>query len=131
MIFIDSNVPMYRVGAAHRHKDDAQRVLDAAVVHGERLVSSVEVLQEILHRYRSIGRLEAIQPAFDMLLTVVDDVLSLDLEAIEIAKRIVLGGLNVSARDAVHLAVMEQAGITRIMSFDAGFDAYPGVQRLS
>lgn len=131
MIFVDSSVPMYSVGAAHRHKDDAQRVLDAAVVRGERLVSSVEVLQEILHRYRSIDRLEAIQPAFDLLLTVVDDVLSVDLEAIEIAKRIVLGGLSVSARDAVHLAVMEQAGISRIMSFDAGFDAYPGVQRLS
>lgn len=131
MIFIDSNVPMYRVGGPHKHKDDAQRVLDLAITRGERLVSSAEVLQEILHRYSSIGRLEAIQPAFDMLLTVVDDMLSVDLEAIQIAKRIVMGRLGLSARDAVHLAVMEQAGIRRIMSFDAGFDAYPGVQRLS
>lgn len=51
-------------------------------------------------------------------------------------QRIVLGGLRLSARDAVHLAVMEQAGIRRIMSFDSGFDAYPGIaypgiQRLS
>jgi len=36
-----------------------------------------------------------------------------------------------SARDAVHLAVMEQNGIRQILSFDAGFDAFPGIARLS
>jgi predicted nucleic acid-binding protein len=42
-----------------------------------------------------------------------------------------LGNRRLSARDAVHLAVMEQHGIERILTFDSGFDGFPGVTRLS
>jgi predicted nucleic acid-binding protein len=131
VILIDSNVPMYLVGAAHPHKTDAQRLLDTHIAAGERLVSDAEVLQEVLHRYVAIDRLDAIQPAFDALLNVVDDVFPVDVEAVEGAKRIVLGRYGVSARDALHLAVMEIHDVTRVMTFDTGFDRYPGVQRLS
>ena len=44
----------------------------------ERLVTDAEVLEEILHRYVSIERPDAIQPAFDALLGVVDDVFGVD-----------------------------------------------------
>lgn len=50
MIFIDSNVPVYVVGAPHPHKTDAQRLLERAVLDRDRLVTSAEVFQEILHR---------------------------------------------------------------------------------
>ena len=131
MIFVDSNVPMYLIGAAHPHKADAQRLLDVHIVAGERLVSDAAVLQEVLHRYVAIDRLDAIQPAFDALLNVVDELFPIDLGTVEGAQRIVLGQYGLSARDAVHLAVMEAHGVNRIMSFDTGFDRYPGVQRLS
>ncbi|HXH59056.1 type II toxin-antitoxin system VapC family toxin [Iamia sp.] len=131
MILLDSNIPMYLVGADHPHKADAQRLLDDAISRDERLVTDAEALQEILHRYGAIGRLDAIQPAFDALLGVVDEVLPVGLTEIEKAKRIVLGGYGLSARDALHLAVMETAGIDRLMSFDRGFDRYPGIDRLS
>jgi predicted nucleic acid-binding protein len=36
-----------------------------------------------------------------------------------------------AARDALHLAVMEQHGINPILSFDSGFDGFPGIARLS
>ena len=49
----------------------------------------------------------------------------------ERAKEIVLGHPRLSARDAVHLAAMEQHGIERILSFDSGFDGFPGITRLS
>lgn len=131
MIFIDSNIPMYLVGGEHPSKQGAQRLLDTAISRKQRLVTSAEVLQEILHRYCSIDRMDAVQPAFDVLLAVVDEVFPVDLAAIQIAQRIMMGRRGRSARDAVHLAVMEQAGITRIMSFDVGFDDHPGVERLS
>lgn len=130
MIFIDSNVPMYVVGAAHPHKADAQRLLEALIAAGERLVSDVEVLQEILHRYVAIGRRDAIQPAFDALLGVVDDVFAVEREDVEVAKNVVLGALRLSARDAIHVAVMRRRGVARILTFDAGFDAVPGVERV-
>ena len=65
---------MYLAGPAHPHKADAQRLLEACVARGDRLVTDVEVLQEILHRYAAINRRDMIQPAFDALLGVVDEV---------------------------------------------------------
>ena len=121
---------MYLVGSPRPHKTDAQRLLEKLIANRERLVTDAEALQEILHRYVAIDRRDAIQPAFDALLGVVDEVLSVDRVAAERAKQIVLGYRQLSARDAVHLAVMEQNGIRQILSFDAGFDAFPGIARL-
>ena len=122
---------MYLIGSPHPHKTDAQRLLEKLIAERERLVTDAEVLQEILHRYVAIDRRDAIQPAFDALLGVVDEVLSVVRGAVERAKQIVLGYRQVSARDAVHLSVMEQNGIRQIVSFDTGFDAFPGIARLS
>jgi len=130
VILLDSNVPMYLIGAAHPHKADAQRLLERLVSARERLVSDAEVFQEILHRYIAIDRRDAIQPAFDVLLKVVDEVLPIDQAAVERAKDIVMGSRRLSARDALHVAVMEEHGIERIMSFDAAFDGVPGIERL-
>jgi uncharacterized protein len=131
MIFVDSNIPMYLVGAAHPHKADAKRWLEELVSGQERLVTDAEVLQEILHRYVAIERPDAIQPAFDALLGVVDEVFPVDRAAVERARQIVLGQKGLSARDAVHLAIMQVHSIKKILSFDRGFDGFPGITRLS
>ncbi len=130
MIFIDSNIPMYLVGGHHPHKADAHRLLDDLIAREERLVSDVEVLQEILHRYVAIGRTDAIQPAFDALLHVVDEIFSIGVAEVEGAKRVVLGGYGLSARDAIHVSVMQEHEVGRILSFDSGFDRFPGIDRL-
>lgn len=131
MIFLDSNIPMYLVGAPHPHKRDAQQILERLLSEEERLVTDAEVLQEILHRYVAIGRRDAIQPAFDALLGIADEVFAIELADLERAKDIVLGHARLSARDALHLAVMERHGVSRIMSFDSGFDGFPGVTRVA
>ena len=130
MVFVDSNIPMYLVGATHPHKADAQRLLEAAVAAGERLVTSAGVLQEILHRYVAIDRRDAIQPAFDALLGIVVEVFPISEADVERAKSVVLGKKRLSARDAVHAAVMHRQDVARIMSFDSGFDGLPGITRL-
>lgn len=130
MILVDSNIPMYLVGAPHPHKADAQRLLEQCITKRRRLVSDAEVLQEVLHRYVAIDRRDAIQPAFDALLGVVDEVFPIDASIVEKAKSILSGERRLSARDAVHLAVMERHGIKEVMTFDAGFDGYPGIARL-
>lgn len=131
MILVDSNIPMYLVGAKHDHKVAAQRLLDDLIAREERLVTDAEVLQEILHRYTAVARLDAIQPAFNAVLGVVDDVFSVSVDEVEEAKRVVLGGYGLSARDAVHVAVMRTHNIDRILSFDKAFDGFPGIQRLA
>jgi len=122
---------MYLVGAPHHHKIDAQRAVDRLIAERRRLVTDAEALQEILHRYASLNRYQDIQPAYDVILKIVDEVLPVDRQTLERAKQIVLGYRRLSARDAVHLAVMQQHGIDQILSFDSGFDGFPGVTRLS
>jgi predicted nucleic acid-binding protein len=130
MILVDSNIPMYLVGAPHRHKTDALSLLERLIGERQRLVTDVEVLQEILHRYLAIQRPDAIQPVFDALLALVDEVIAVELADVEKAKGIALGGYGLSARDALHLAVMERRDIRSILSFDQGFDAFPGIERI-
>ena len=131
MILVDSNVPMYLIGAPHAHKIDAQRLLERLIAQRHRLVTDAEVLQEILHRYRGIDRLEAIQPAFDALLGVVDAVLPIERKDVELARDVLLARWQLSARDALHVAVMQRHGIDQIISFDRGFDDVSGIVRLA
>jgi uncharacterized protein len=122
---------MYLVGASHPHKGDAQRALERLIENRERLVTDAEVLQEILHRYVAIDRRDAIQPAFDALLGVVDEVFPVAPATVARAKDLVVARVRLSARDAIHAAVMAEHGISRILTFDTGFDAMPGLERLS
>lgn len=131
MTFVDSNIPMYLVGGAHPHKADAQRLLERLISDGQRLVTDAEVLQEILHRYTAVNRHDSIQPAFDAVLAVVDEVLTIDKATVHKAKEITLGRRRISARDAIHLAIMDQHGIEQILSFDSGLDEFPGITRIS
>jgi predicted nucleic acid-binding protein len=131
VILLDSNIPMYLVGAQHPHKLDAQGLLERALSADERLVTDAEVLQEICHRYAAIDRRDMVQPAFDATLGVVDEVLPIERQDVEGARDILLRYASLSARDAIHVAIMRRYGIERIMTFDRGFDAYPGIERLS
>ena len=130
MIFVDSNVPMYVVGADSSKKDLCELLVRSHLGRGEVLVTNAEVLQEILHRYRSLHRLDAIDAAFDFLISIVDTILPIEpadvLEAREQMREIP----SLTARDAVHLAVMFRYGISRIMTRDTHFDGLPGVERV-
>jgi predicted nucleic acid-binding protein len=122
---------MYLVGAPHPHKADARGMLERAIVERERLVTSAEVLQEILHRYVAIARRDAIQPAFEALLGVVDEVFPVELSAVTRAKDLLAAHPRLSARDALHAATMEARKVRKILSFDRGFDDCPGIERIS
>src|SRR5260221_7772524 len=126
----DSEMKEIRTIARRRRMTVAEWV-GALVAQGEKLISDAEVLQEILHRYSAIERLDAVQPAFDALLGLVDEVFPIEPDNVQRAKTILLGKYRLSARDAIHVAVMEQRGIQRILSFDQRFDRYPNVRRVT
>jgi uncharacterized protein len=130
LIFIDSNILMYLIGAPHPHKSEAQVLLERLIAAGQRLVTDAEVLQKILHRYTAIGKRRAIGPAFQLVLDVVDDVLGIEKADVLRAGEIAQNGALISARGALHIAVMERHGIRSILSFDADFDRWPGLKRI-
>jgi predicted nucleic acid-binding protein len=129
VIFVDSNIPMYLVGAAHPNKAIAQILLEGLIAKGERLVTDAEVLQEILHRYTAINRRDAIDPAIQLTLSVVDEVFAVDKAEVLRAGEIVQSRTMLSARDALHIAIMERQRIRSILSFDSDFDHWPDLQR--
>ena len=121
---------MYLVGAAHPHKDDARRILERTIAEKTRLVTDAEVFQEILHRYVAIDRKDAIKPAFDALQGVVEEIYSIEFEDVERARTLLLSRGRLSARDSLHLALMKRNGISRILTFDSGFDGLHGIERI-
>ncbi len=104
---------MYLIGKEHPNKERAFSILQRLIRDEERLVTDAEALQEILHRYRAIRRTDAIQPAFDTLLGLVDEV------------------FPVEATDTVHAAVMRKNRVERLLSFDGDFDAFSFLKRIS
>ena len=130
MTLVDSNIPMYLIGADHPHKFDARRILERLVSEHERLVTDAEVFQEVLHRYVAIERRDAIQPAFDVLRAVVDAVLEITEEDVLRAKDLLGTHPSLSARDALHVAVMQDHAIAQILTFDRDYDYVAGLSRL-
>ena len=103
----------------------------AELFHGEkRLVTDAEVFQEILHRYKVIERLDAIQPAFDVLLGMVDEIFTVSIADMIRAKEFVFSYKGICARDAVQAAVMKNNDIEEILTFDGGFDALTFLRRI-
>ena len=74
---------------------------------------------------------DAIDAAFESLDAIADDVLAFAMPEIRAARALIGLVDGLSARDALHVAVMQKAGINRILSFDGGFDACPGIDRLT
>ncbi len=107
------------------------RALAELVRQTEPLVSSAEVVQEILHRYHAIGRREFVQPAIRLLLELTEgDIFPATLNDTLRAGELLVSFPEISSRDAVHLAVMESRGVSRILSFDRGFDVATGIERI-
>jgi predicted nucleic acid-binding protein len=121
---------MYLVGAEHPHRTESQVLLERLTAAGQQLVTDAEVLQEILHRYISIDRRNTIDRAFEVLLNTVDDVFPVEKSDVIRAAEITQHRASFSARDAVHIAIMEHHGIHSILSFDADFDRWPGLKRI-
>lgn len=122
---------MYIVGAPHPNKDRLKVLLEPLVEKRSYFVTDVETYQEILRRYASIGRVDVIESAISCLESIVDETWTFDLPDIRVAEGLLLRIKELSARDALHVAIMRRKGVKRILSFDRGFDMVKGIERLS
>jgi predicted nucleic acid-binding protein len=130
-VFVDSNIPMYVAGVEHPNRAPALRFLERVRSREVDACTSTEVLQEILYRYSALDRLDLAGKVYDFFVALVPVVLDVTLADTDRAREILVGIGGVSARDAVHAAVMFNHDVRAIATFDRGFDRIGDVKRLA
>jgi predicted nucleic acid-binding protein len=128
--FIDANVPMYAVGAAHPLKAPCVAILEAVAKRELTAVTDVEVLQEILHRYTALRQRERAIEVAELFLEIVSQVLPVTKEDFLLAMQLHAQHPSFQARDALHGAVMQRHSIQHIISADRHFDGISTLTRL-
>lgn len=130
MILVDSNIFMYAAGALHPNKRPSVRWLER-VARGEvDAVVDAEVLQEILHRYRAIGRWDEGRRVYDHARRLVPVTIPVGAEVLDQARRLLDSHAHLMARDALHAAVVLEHGLRTICSYDRDFDDIKGIRRV-
>ena len=131
-LFLDVNVPMYAAGRPHPYREACIWIL-GEIADG-RLAAAIdtEIIQEILYRYGALQEWEAAAEMASSLLELVPVVLPVTVSEAETAVALFAqyAPLGVTARDVLHVAVMQSHGLTQIVSTDGHFDQIPAVERL-
>ncbi len=130
MILVDSNVLMYAAGAPHRHREASLALLRRIAAAKVEAVLDAEVLQEVLHRYRAIGRWQTGRDLYDRARHIFPVVIPVTAEILDIARSLLDAHPRLVARDALHAAVCLQAGLEAICSYDRDFDRIKDLKRL-
>ena len=130
MILVDSNVLMYASGADHPNKAPAVRFLERVGSGELEAAVDAEVLQEIVHRYRALNRWDQGRQVYVLARILFPDVLPVTGEVMDRAKQLLDRDNSLSARDAVHAAVVVVYGLDGILTFDLDFDRIPGCKRI-
>ncbi|MCP4602622.1 MAG: type II toxin-antitoxin system VapC family toxin [Proteobacteria bacterium] len=128
-VFLDSNIPMYAAGGDHPSKGPSLELLRRVASGQEDAVADVEVFQEILHRFSSIGRIAEGFELFDAFGKVVGDILPVEYEDVVAARELLEEKPTINARDAIHVAIMRRNKITTIYSYDRHFDQIEDIDR--
>lgn len=130
MVLIDANIFMYAAGVEHPHKAPSVAFLER-VARGEiDAVIDAETLQEILHRYRALKRWPEGQRVYDLARRIVPTVLPITVEVLDSARLVLDRNERVSARDALHAAVVVMYDLRQVCSYDRDFDELEEIQRV-
>jgi predicted nucleic acid-binding protein len=65
-----------------------------------------------------------------LILDLVDEIFPIEKADVLRASEIAQGRISLSARDSIHIAVMERRGVQSILSFDSDFDRWAGLRRI-
>lgn len=123
MMFVDTNVFMYAVGRQHPLREEAQAFFLEQARSGEVLVSSAEVLQELLHAYLPVGRLETLDAALRLARTRLSAVWAVEPEDVELARELTGRYPALGARDLLHRACCLRRGVDRVRTYDRALGA--------
>ncbi len=128
--FLDTCLLIYAVGRDHPYREPCVRMLEAVAEGALEAVTDVEVIQEIVHRFQGLRRqADGIKWARDFVETV-GEVLPVTLQEALRSLALLQAHPALSPRDAIHVAVMEAAGLTHIITADRHFEGLPGLTRV-
>lgn len=132
MIFIDTNIFMYAAGKESSQRLPCQAFLKKVVeAKGKDIYcTNVEVLQEILHRYKSINTTEVGLKIFDSITCLGISILPIDLDSMHKARNLIEEFPRLGARDCVHLGFMQNQKISKMVSFDQDFSNISWLERI-
>jgi predicted nucleic acid-binding protein len=130
MILVDSNILMYAAGAEHPNKAPSVAWLERVARDEIEASLDAEALQEILHRYRAIGRWQEGRVVYDMARRIIPLVIPITGEILDRARALLDEYSTWLARDALHAAVVETQGLEAICSYDQDFDSIQGIRRI-
>jgi len=136
-LFIDTNIVMYAVGKEHRYKSACARII-SMIADGSfhknvgTPVTDTEVFQEILYRYALVEKWERGILICKHFLELGLEVLPFDSSGVERMLKLAQAykGRGIPPRDLVHVAVMIDHGIRKIVSVDSHFDLVNEVTRI-
>ena len=123
MIFIDSNVFIYAVGRPHPLRTEAQKFFLEARSKDTILVTSAEVLQELLHVYLPVERLETLDAALELATEGMERVLPITSNVVMHARSLADRYPELTARDLLHLSICQLNKIEGLKTFDRGLGA--------
>lgn len=123
MIFVDTNVLVYAVGGAHPLRGQARAFFAESLELSRPLVTSAEVLQELLHIYLPVGRLEALDAAFLLAESLIATVWTIEEEDVRQARALADRHRGLGARDLLHLACCQRRSVSGLQTFDRALAA--------
>ena len=130
MILVDSNILMYASGAEHPNKAPSVAFLRRVAAGEVEATVDAEALQEVIHRYRALHRWAEGRGVYELARTLFPEVLAITGAVMDYAKQIVDKDDGISARDAVHAAVIAEYKLEGICTFDQDFDRIRGCKRV-
>jgi predicted nucleic acid-binding protein len=121
--FVDTNVLMYAVGRTHPLRDEARRFFEERLRDRAPLVTSAEVLQELLHAYLPVQRLATLDAALNLADSRIRDVWAVEVDDVRMARALAGRYPALRARDLLHLACCKRRGVSEIKTFDRALGA--------
>ncbi|OGF54799.1 MAG: hypothetical protein A2Z21_09135 [Candidatus Fraserbacteria bacterium RBG_16_55_9] len=130
--FLDASIPMYASGREHPYKRPCVWIMTEITEGRLEVAIDTEIVQEILYRYGALQQWAMGAMLASNLLDIVPVVYPIQLKearrAIQLFQQ--YGPQGVTARDVIHVAGMQNNGLTQILSTDAHFDLVKEVKRL-
>lgn len=131
-LFLDVNVPMYAAGIEHRNREACVWILHKVADGRLPVAIDTEIIQEILHRYSRLRQPKLGVQIAASLLDLVPIVHAVTPSDSRLAVRLFdeYSARGVKDRHVIHAAVMQNNGLTEIISTDKHFDLISGIRRL-